>query len=250
MQILTKQQKLFLNNTRKKVGKAVELYNLINPGDKILVAISGGKDSLFLLESLALLKKIIPVNFELKAIYVNVIDAGYKVDINYMQNFCNNLNVPFIVHETKMPNISDSKKSPCFICSWNRRKILFEAVNQLGCNKLALGHHLDDSIETLLLNMINHGNISAIPPSVSMFNNKFQIIRPLILILENNIQKYSDIRNYPSEIFKCQYEETGTRNAVKNMIKEFEKINKNAKINLFRSMSRIDHEYIPPKIKC
>lgn len=240
-----KSDQLFLANTRKRVGKAVHKYQLIKPGDCILIAVSGGKDSLFMLEALALLKKHVPFHFNLKAVHVEINDTPYEINKPFLQNLCKNLNVPLFIRDIALGVYGESKKSPCFICSWKRRKVLFKAVQELGCNKIALGHHMDDAIETLLLNMANHANISAMPPELEMFKGKFRIIRPLLLTEEKNIIQYAKIRAFPDEIAPCPFEEKGKRYEMKKIIVHFQRFNKNARINLFRSMSNIDMDYLP-----
>lgn len=242
---LTKQEKLFLQNTRKRVGKAIHKYELIKEGDSILIAVSGGKDSMFLLESLALTKKHLPFKFNLKAVHIQVDDAEYAIDNEYLENLCSELEVPLIYYNIKIGDLNKTKKSPCFICSWKRRHALFEAVDKLGCNKLALGHHMDDAIETLLLNMTYHGNISSMPAELQMFKGKFKIIRPLLLTEEHNIEKYTKLRAFPDEIQLCPFEEKGNRYEMKKVVSSLVSLNPNARINLLRSMSKIDFEYLP-----
>ncbi|MBI9068278.1 MAG: tRNA 2-thiocytidine biosynthesis protein TtcA [Salinivirgaceae bacterium] len=240
-----KEQKLFLTNTRKRVGKAVQKYELIKPDDTILVAVSGGKDSLFLLEALAFLKKHIPFHFNLKAVHIEVIDAPHEIDKIFLEYLCKKLSVPLHYRSMELGDLSESKKSPCFICSWKRRRILFEAIEELNCNKLALGHHMDDAIETLLLNMTYHGNISSMAPELEMFKGKFSIIRPLLLTEESNIVKYATIRRFPDELTLCEFEEKGNRFAMKKVVSSLSDLNKTARINLYRSMGKIDLDYLP-----
>lgn len=242
---LKKEQELFLSNTRKRVGKAVHMYELIKPNDSILIAVSGGKDSLFMLEAMAILRKHIPFHFNLKAIHIQVDDAPYEIDKVFLESLCKQLDVPLYYRNMNLGDLTQSKKSPCFICSWKRRKILFNAVEELACNKIALGHHMDDAIETLLLNMVNHANISAMPPELVMFKGKFKIIRPLLLVEEKNIVKYAEIRHFPDEIQQCPFEEKGKRQEMKGLVASLEVINKQARINLYRSMTHIDLEYLP-----
>ncbi|MDA3893737.1 MAG: tRNA 2-thiocytidine biosynthesis TtcA family protein, partial [Salinivirgaceae bacterium] len=215
---LTKKEKLFLQNTRKRVGKAVHKYELVKENDSILIAVSGGKDSLFLLETLAYIKKHQPFKFDLKVIHIHVNDAEYEIDKSYLENLCKDYEIPIHYKYINIGDLTASKKSPCFVCSWKRRLELFNAVEELGCNKLALGHHMDDAIETLLLNMTYHGNISSMPPELQMIKGKFKIIRPLLLTEEENIIKYASIRKFPDEIKLCPFEEKGNRYEIKKVI--------------------------------
>lgn len=240
----TKKEEVFLSTTRKRVGKAVHKYKIIKDGDNVMVAVSGGKDSLFLLEALAMQRKHFPINFTLQAIHIDVTDKPYKIDRSFLDDMCRLYDIPLHIKQIETGDITATKKSPCFACSWQRRDALFRAMEEFSCNKLALGHHMDDAIETLLLNMTHHGNISAMPPTLEMFKGKFEIIRPLILVEEKNITKYTTLSGFPDEIELCPYEEKGNRFAMKKIIADLEKQSKNARINLLRSMSKIDHDYL------
>ena len=147
----------------KKVGKAIFEHNMIEEGSRVLVGLSGGKDSLILLEALADRRKHFPFDFSLYAIHVSASQIGYKMDTGYLDEFCKSIGVPLFLEEIEVDLEIDPKKSPCFICSWNRRKRIFEKSKELECNKVALGHHKDDAIQTLLLNMIYHGSYSSLP---------------------------------------------------------------------------------------
>ena len=127
----------------KKVGKAIREYSLIEDGDRILVGLSGGKDSMILLEALADRKKHFPIDFEIFAIHIAASSIGYRMDTDYLADFCDRLNVPLYHEEIHVDLSVDSKKTPCFICSWNRRKRIFEKSKELNCNKVAFGHHKD-----------------------------------------------------------------------------------------------------------
>ena len=141
----------------------------------------------------------------------------------------------------------DPKKTVCFVCAWHRRKELFRAVKELGCNRLALGHHMDDALETLFLNMTFNGSISSMPPKLAMFGGEFDIIRPLILLQEKEILKYARIRGFPVEKSHCPYGDTTRRADMKRLIGELTKMNGKAKRNLFAAMSNIHKEYLPPE---
>lgn len=242
---LSKKDQLFLKNTRKRVGKAIHKYKLIEEGDEVLIAVSGGKDSLFLLESLARHRKHIPFNFNIKAIHIEVDDSEYEIDKVFLENLCRKYDVPIYYKHINIGNLEESDKSPCFVCSNKRRYLLFSAVEELGCNKLALGHHMDDAVETLLLNMTFHANISSMPPKLDVFDGKFSIIRPLILTEEENIIEYTRIQDFPSELKLCPFEEKGNRFEMKKVLSLLSKMNENARINILRSMGNIDNEYLP-----
>jgi tRNA(Ile)-lysidine synthetase-like protein len=231
----------------KIAGKAINDYALIKENDRVLVALSGGKDSLVMLDTISNRRKRLPIKYDITAVHVHLKNIGYKIDFEFIKSFCNEHNVPLHILEAEAVIEADDKTTPCFICSRLRRKLLFDFVKDAGCNKLALGHHMDDAVETLLMNMMFNSSISSIPPSLSMFGGEFDIIRPLIFLREDEIKKYSELKNFPRELKTCPYSEDTNRFTVKSIINEMEKINKNACRNIFAAMSNIHNEYLPVK---
>ncbi len=236
--------KSFITNIGKIVTKTIFRHDLIQNGDSILVALSGGKDSLVLLETLAQRKRHMPLDYSLYAVHIQAENITYNVDLTFLQNFCDRLEVPLYIKNISI-DLSGNKKSPCFICSWYRRRELFGMTNRLNCNKLAMGHHVDDTIETLLMNMIHHGSISSLPAKLSMFQGKFEIIRPLIQLHEEDIQKYNDIRHFPKSEKTCPYDMATSRYEIKQLLEQLEAQNENAKKNIFLSMTKIYESYLP-----
>ncbi|RLD46517.1 MAG: tRNA 2-thiocytidine(32) synthetase TtcA, partial [Bacteroidetes bacterium] len=131
------------------------------------------------------------------------------------------------------------------VCSWHRRKALFEFAKENGFRKLAFGHHMDDAVETLLINMAYHGNISSMPGKLSMFDGALDSIRPLILLTNKDTAEFARIRNYPELTAKCPYENQTFRKTARGLITELEQLHPKAKWNLFNSMGNIDQEYLP-----
>jgi tRNA(Ile)-lysidine synthase TilS/MesJ len=242
---LTKQQKTFITNIQKKIGKTIYNHKLIADGDKILVGLSGGKDSMILLDALAARKNAVPYKYSVIAAHINVTNVPYEADIDFMQEICNYYNIKFHKIDITLDLKKDPKLSTCFICSWHRRTELFKLTNRLNCNKLAFGHHLDDAIETLLMNMAFNAEISAMPYSVDMFNGKFQIIRPMLDIEEKYFIKYAKLKDFNREIKTCPYAKVSKREIARNYIKQLEKINKDVRRNLFKSMNKIVDKYMP-----
>jgi tRNA(Ile)-lysidine synthase TilS/MesJ len=140
---------------------------------------------------------------------------------------------------------NEGNNNPCFVCSWNRRKALFEAARELGYNKLALGHHLDDTIETLLMNMAFQSSISAMPPQLPMFGGELKIIRPLILLLEDEVKQFAVIRNFRKEIKLCTFEKDSKRKDIKKLIAQLAELNPQIRSNIFASMTNIQSGYLP-----
>lgn len=233
-----------LKKLEGKVNKTIFNYNLIENGDKIMVGLSGGKDSYSLLNLLISRRKSLPVEFELHACHVMATDMEYHANIDYMQKVCKENNVNFHLKEITVEYNPNDRKPACFICSWKRRKMLFSTTREFNCNKLALGHHLDDAIETLLMNMINHSSISSIPPALSMFNGEIKLIRPLSTCLDSELVQYAKINEFPNEVKKCAYEKDTHRESIRLIIQQMEKINRNARKNIYNSMQNIFTEYI------
>jgi tRNA(Ile)-lysidine synthase TilS/MesJ len=237
----------YLLRVQKTVGRAVNRYDLIGAGDRIAVGVSGGKDSIVLLEALALRRKWIPIHYDLCAIHINVKNITPELDRDYYVQFCNDLDISFHCRSIDVDLTRDPDKTVCFVCAWHRRKELFNLVKELGCKRLALGHHMDDALETLFLNMTFNGSISSMPPKLSMFNGDFDIIRPLILLNEKQIWRYASIRGFPVAKSQCPYGDKTRRADMKRIIGELSKMNGKAKKNIFAAMSNIHREYLPPE---
>ncbi|MBQ2051939.1 MAG: tRNA 2-thiocytidine(32) synthetase TtcA, partial [Paludibacteraceae bacterium] len=140
---------------------------------------------------------------------------------------------------------ADSNKSICFACSRDRRKALFEAAEKYGCNKIALGHQLDDVLETLFLNMTYHGTFGAVPPLLKLDHIPFSIIRPLYLANEDDVAAFAMSRGYRTTLKECPHSQETSRTSAKRLIAEFEKLNKNARASLLKAMSNINQQYLP-----
>lgn len=229
----------------KKVGKTIFDFHLIDDKDRILVGLSGGKDSLILLEALADRKKHIPVSFELFAVHVSATNVGYKADTDYLSGFCKEINVALYMENIEIDFARKPEKPPCFICSWDRRKKIFARAKELNCNKIALGHHYDDAIQTMLLNMIYHGSYSSLPQKLSMFGGRVNLIRPLLMIPEKELAYYASLSQFKEYEKSCPYEDSTKRNEIKDLLKMLDRLNKNARKNLFRAMDNIYSDYLP-----
>ncbi|KPK82776.1 MAG: hypothetical protein AMS27_14035 [Bacteroides sp. SM23_62_1] len=231
----------------KKVGKAINEYQLIQDSDRVLVGLSGGKDSMILLEALADRKKHLPLSFELFAVHISAKNVGYEMDTCYLAAFCEEISVPLYLEEVEIDISLKPEKTPCFICSWNRRKKIFEKSKELRCNKVALGHHKDDAIQTMLMNMIYHGSFSSLPQKLRMFNGRIDLIRPLLTIPENELAYYAGLKNLKEHEKSCPYMDSTKRNTIKELIRSLDKLHKDSRKNLFRAMDNIYYDYLPKK---
>ncbi len=242
--IKDKKHRIFLDKINKRVGKAINHYKLIEENDIVLVALSGGKDSMVMLDTLSWRLKKLPVKYKLIAVHVKLAGLSYQINEKELQEFCDLRNVKLII-KTEEVDITKSNKTPCFICSHTRRKILFTLADEMKCTKLAFGHHKDDAVETLLMNMLYHSNISSIPAKVKMFNGKFEIIRPLINIRDNETKRYSEILKYAKMKKLCYYEDVTKRNSVAKLMKDIEALYPQGINSMFKAMSNIDSDYLP-----
>lgn len=236
--------KLFKKISRK-VGTTIRDHCMIEKGDKVLVGLSGGKDSMILLETLVERRKALPFEFSLTAAHVEAKGIGYHIDKERLSAFCSDLEIP-LRYLTIEPDFSkDPGKATCFVCSWHRRKKLFDLTRELGANKLALGHHRKDAIETLLLNMIYHGSISSLPYSLRMFDGRVHLIRPLMDVEESLLTAYADLRDMVRIEKSCPHENRTRRQTADALISQIASIHPAGPINMFRSMGKIFDEYLP-----
>jgi len=240
-----KKEIFFQRKVAKRMGKAISDFGLIEEGDRIMVGVSGGKDSLALLELLALRRKFKKQNFDVVAVHINVLELPYEVDRDFLKEFCQNLDVPLVYRDINVDFDRPSKKPACFRCSWHRRTTLFKMTDEFKCNKLALGHHMDDALETLLMNMMYQGAVCSMPAKLSMFDGKIILIRPLILLRDEEMKEYSRIRNFVLEKELCPHEDVTKRKETAKLIESFAGDDARIRTNMFRSMSNIQTEYLP-----
>ena len=226
----------------KTFNKALGLYQLIDEGDKILVGLSGGKDSLCLLEFLARRSKIHVPHFTVEALHIRMENVQYETDTTYLQQFCDTLGVPLHIITTSFDselstlNSSLKKKPACFLCSWQRRKQLFNLAQELGCNKIALGHHQDDLIHTSLMNLTFQGHFSSMPPLLKMEKMPLSIIRPLCLCQEADIAEYAQQQGYKKQLKQCPYEHETNRTTVRQLFQLMQQMNKEARYSIWNAL--------------
>lgn len=222
----------------RKSSGSMKKWGLLEDGDYVLIGLSGGKDSLALVEVMAARQKIFVPRINVMACHVGVKNVPYKSDIDYLRHFCEERGVEFIYKETEFELDRHDGRSPCFLCSWTRRKMLFRTAGELGCNKLALGHHKDDIVETLLLNEIFTGRIETMMPRMEMRKFNLTVIRPLCDVREKEISEMAKAHQYRQQIKNCPYEDDGNRRKVKNLVRELEEWNPDVVSSLYGSMFR------------
>ncbi len=227
------------------MGKAIHRYGLIQDGDRILVGVSGGKDSLSLLHLLQERRKRVSIQYELMPVHI---DLGFDSERSeILKNFFEAQGLSYQIEFTdigKRANSPENRENPCFLCSWERRKCIFHLAHRLKCNKIALGHHKDDIIETLLLNIFYSAEISTMLPVQTLFKGKITLIRPLALIEEKKIERFAREMGLPFGPSGCPSSGKTKRKEVKELIEALERKNRRVKGNIFRSLSNIKLDYM------
>ena len=243
-----------LERLTKRFHKACADYGLINDGDHILVGLSGGKDSLALVELLGRRAQIYKPRFRVTALHVRVKERNYHTDLSYLVQFCAEAKVPLIVRDVEIGERPDSNEltknearntNPCFLCSWYRRKTLFNVAQELGCNKIAFGHHRDDVVQTLLMNLIYQGAFATMPPILQLDKMPLQIIRPLCLIDEADLVRYARMREYKKQTELCPFEHVSSREKVKELLEQIKALNPEAIDSIMGAMTNIKTDYLP-----
>ena len=201
---------------KKLFEQALKRYELIEDGDHVLVGLSGGKDSMALLELLALRSRVFKPKFTVEAAFVKMRNIPYKNDETYLRDFAESLGVKLHIFDTEFDETTDERRTHCFLCSWNRRKVLFKAAQDLGCNKIALGHHRDDLMQTALMNLTFEGNFRTMPPRLT----------------------FAKLRGYRQQERKCPYEDASRRSDMKEMITRFETMNPEFAFTFYTAMER------------
>lgn len=219
-----------------RFSKALATYRLVEDGDKVLVALSGGKDSLCLLELLGRRARISRPSFSVEAVHVRMENVRYESDTRYLQRFAEAAGVPLHIVTTRFDDTRPTTKPACFLCSWHRRKAIFNLAQALGCNKIALGHHRDDIIHTALMNQFFQGHFSTMPVRLKMKKMPLTIIRPLCLEDEADIAALAELRDYEKQIKLCPYEKASHRAEMKRLFAEVERISPEARYSMWNAL--------------
>ncbi len=226
----------------KGMGQAMVDYKMLAAGDKIAVAVSGGKDSLTLLHFLLLRQAFVPLKYSVIAIHI---DFGYPKSIAArLEKYFKKLKVDYRIIKSDILKKTPKNKINCFWCSWNRRKELFIAADKLGCTKIALGHHLDDIVETILMNLFFRGEFSSMVPKQELFSGKITLIRPLAYIEEDLIRDFAKVIKFKIDPCVCPQALVSNRKKIGLIIKQLKKICPDIKKNIFRSLKRVKKDYL------
>ncbi|WP_272978087.1 MULTISPECIES: tRNA 2-thiocytidine(32) synthetase TtcA [Idiomarina] len=211
---------------RRETGKAIQQFSMIEHNDKIMVCLSGGKDSYTLLDTLMYLKRVAPISFDIVAVNLDQKQPGFPEHV--LPNYLNSLGVDYEIVEEDTYSIVKDKipegKTTCSLCSRLRRGILYKTAKRLGATKIALGHHRDDMIETLFLNMFYGGKLKSMPPKLVSDNGEHVVIRPLAFCREKDIARYSEAMAFP--IIPCNLcgsQENLQRKNIKAMLNQWDR---------------------------
>ena len=243
-------RKKFRVSLMSKFIKALKTYQLVNEGDRVAVCISGGKDSMLMAKLFQELKRYSEVNFEVKYL---VMDPGYNADNRrIIEDNARALGIPVTIFETDIfESVYNVEKSPCYLCARMRRGYLYRFAQELGCNKIALGHHYDDVIETILMGMLHGAQIQSMMPKLHSTNFPgMELIRPLYLIREDDIKAWRDYNGLHFIQCACKFTDTCTtcndgqnhskRQATKELIRELKKSNLDVEKCIFKSVENVN----------
>ncbi len=231
-----------MNETKRLlsfVRRAVDDYGMIDEGDRIAVGVSGGKDSLTLLSTLAQLRRFYPKKFEVVAITV---DMGFEgSDFSAITDFCEKLGVEYKIEKTDIAKIIFDvrrESNPCSLCAKMRRGCLHAAAVAAGCNKVALGHHYDDAVETFMMNLFFEGRLGCFSPKSYLSNRKIHLIRPLLYATEKDVQYFTRRQELPVVKSLCPEDHATERENMKNLLADIERNNKGLKHRIFHAMCK------------
>lgn len=234
---------------KRRFHEACEQYGLLADGDKVLIGLSGGKDSLLLVELLGAQAKIYKPRIEVIAVHVRVAERNYRSDLTYLEQFCMSHGVRLEVCDTRIEDVDGAsghsdkqetrkEKNPCFLCSWYRRKVLLDKAQEWGCNKIALGHHRDDVLQTMLMNLIYEGRCSSIPPILPLDKMPIAFIRPLWKIDERDIVQYAEMQGYQKQLHLCPFEKETSRSEAAELLVQLEEMNPEVRASLMHVLER------------
>jgi len=246
------------NKLKRLIGRAVYGYEMLKEGDVILVAVSGGEDSLALAYFLSEWKKKMRISYTLIAVHLDMgftESEEYLKGVDWLKRFCEDLEMEFVYVKTdcgaQAREVYEKRiTSPCFVCSWHRRKHLFKLAQEKGANKIAFGHHQDDMVVTFFINMFYHGELSTILPVQEMFKGKVYLIRPLIFVEKPLIKRFVKQMGWNVLENACPFSEGTKRKQMEEFVKKHifsmgEKVKKSVVKAIFNP--RLDYLPTPPK---
>jgi tRNA 2-thiocytidine biosynthesis protein TtcA len=224
----------------KSLRKANRAYRMMVDGDRIAVAVSGGKDSQALLRLLHLWQPFAPFRYKLCAVHV-VLDGGmldYSDSRDVVECLFRQLQMPYVIRHVQL-SLEERESLDCFRCSRNRRKAIFAAAHEMECNKVALGHHADDIATTALLNLFLHGRLESMAPRIDLFDGSLTVIRPLALIEEKDIVYYARAAGFWRPTRRCPIGESSRRVMMREVLRTVKRQVPRAQVNLYRAVEQL-----------
>ena len=230
---------------KRLMGKAIHSREMIRDGDHVMIAVSGGKDSMSLLWLLRERINRIPIEYRITAVHV---DPGFGADSGgQMEAFFSDHGFDYRILRSDIgpkAHGPENRENPCFLCSRLRRTMLFQLAGELQCNKIAFGHHRDDIIETFFLNVFYGASVSTMRPVQEFFKGKLTVIRPLFMLDEDRIRKYAESMAWPEIDMGCPTAGASKRDDIKTILKHFYRTNKKIKGNIFHALQNVKPEYL------
>ena len=208
------------------IRKADKDFGLIEAGDRVCVGVSGGKDSLAMLYGLAEMRRFYPADYSLVAVTADPCFFGKDTDYSEIEKLCERLDVEYHIRRTKLYEVifeTREEKNPCSLCARMRRGILHDMANELGCNKLALGHHMDDAAETFMMNLLSGGTIGSFRPVTYLSRKDLTVVRPMIFATEKDVEAAARHEALPIVKSPCPMDKTSEREKIKELLSELEK---------------------------
>ncbi|MFO7753816.1 MAG: ATP-binding protein [Desulfobacteraceae bacterium] len=234
-----------LKKVKHAVGRAVQDYAMIRENDRVLLAVSGGMDSMVLLTLLSILQSRAPVRFSILPVYI---DPGFENSFAHeLETYVKENFEDIRIESTGFgvyAHTEENTENPCFLCSRLRRKRLFEIAKEEGCSRIALGHHKDDIIETLFMNILYSGRIGTMKPSQPFFQDTFRIIRPLCYLEKEEIRRFHKDRQLPEFRHSCPSEPSTKRRRVRRLLNELYEESSHIKGNIFSAMGNVSDQYL------
>lgn len=228
----------------KGVGKTINRYSMIKANDRVLLGISGGKDSLSLSLALAIRKKWLPISYDLEAVMINWIEHPITDESRaLLYDFFGALEIPFTIVDENMFSPGFNGEFNCYLCSRNRRRILFSIAEERGIRNIALGHHIDDQIETTIMNLALRGRFESMRAVQDFFDGKVRIIRPLIETEESTIARISERLSLPVVKAVCPFDQVNIRSKIKPIVKSLSLLDKNAKEHLYEAVLKVQDPF-------
>ncbi len=209
-----------------RIRSAAQKYNMINDGDVIAVGVSGGKDSVALLCALSEMRRFYPKKYEVKAITLDPCFGGVETDYSEIEKLCEKLGVEYVLRRTQLGQIifdERGESNPCSLCAKMRRGMLHDEAKKAGCNKVALGHHLDDAVITFYMNLLRGGNIGCFSPVTYLSRKDIYTIRPMVLAYEKEVRHAVRSRDLPVVKSKCPVDGETERSRIKDLIWSLER---------------------------